>query len=164
LIALREDENERSIAREGTMLAAAVGFLSVLRLFCGVMVDGHVHVAPHGGVIAHAGGAGHHLEMVVDEKGIDLWLLDQRLKTVSRERARVMTLTVTPSGGKAAPVSLGQQGDHLHGAVELPDPPRLSAVADVLIGKRKVRVTLSWGPLDERRRLDDTDPMAGLKL
>lgn len=51
------------------------GVAAVAGLWVGQMVDGHVHKAPHGGVVVHAGP--YHLEVVVLDREIEVWVLDR---------------------------------------------------------------------------------------
>src|SRR5262245_35170479 len=64
----------------------------LLSLWLGPMVDGHVHKAPHGGVIAHAGP--YHVEMFVSEDAIRVWILDDKEKVVPPPAGSALTLTV----------------------------------------------------------------------
>jgi len=139
-----------------------VGALLVLVSFwAGELVDGHVHVAPHGGKIAHLGAL--HLEMRVDEHEIQVWLLDQKMKTVP-PKGRVLEMVVTPKGRPRQVLRLVPAADHFSAVVALEGLPELQVTAALRNGARTDRAAFRWTILDARHRLDDSLEMSGLKI
>jgi hypothetical protein len=132
-----------------------------LLLWVGQMVDGHVHVAPHGGTISHAGP--YHLEVVVDEKGVDLWVLDRHMKPVAAAGHSVR-LTAMPRGGPAQRLVLSPSGDRWQAAADLASFPALEFKVQVRWGRKTAHASFRWTLLDRRDRIQDGDPLQGLKL
>jgi hypothetical protein len=135
--------------------------LLLLSWWGGELVDGHVHVAPHGGKIAHLGAL--HLELKVDEHQIRVWLLDQKLKPVPVE-GRTLLVTLTPKEGKPQTPALTREGDHLRAAVSLPGLPELAITAELKSGRRSDKAVFRWSVLDARERIDDSVEGDGEKL
>jgi len=138
------------------------GVLLVLMSFwAGELVDGHVHVAPHGGKIAHLGAL--HLELRVDEHEIQVWLLDQKMKTVP-PAGRALEVVVAPKGQPKQVLRLVPQDDHLRAEVELDGLPALQVSAALKSGRRTHRTSFRWTIMDARLRLNDELTWEGLHL
>jgi hypothetical protein len=124
-------------------------------LLAGQMVDGHVHAAPHGGVISHAGR--YHLESVVDEKYIDVWLLDGHMKTVPLVRHALGAILRFQQPDRAPQnVPFTVDGDHFHAPVDLAGLPTLKVEMRLDAGKKQARAAFRWSVLDARH-IDDTE-------
>lgn len=135
--------------------------LMLVSFWAGDLVDGHVHVAPHGGKIAHLGAL--HLEMRVDEDQIQVWLLDQKMKTVP-PKGRVLEVVVTPKGRPKQVLRLVPVDDHFRAAVALEGLPELQVTAALKNGKQTERTSFRWTLLDARHRMNDELEMNGLKI
>jgi hypothetical protein len=122
-------------------------------LLAGQLVDGHVHAAPHGGVIAHAGP--YHLETVVDEDRMDVWVLDGNLKTVAPPGPLAATLRFKQSDRAAQRVTFTASGDHLHADVPLAGLPSMNVELRLDAAGKPVRASFRFTALDSRHRLDD---------
>jgi hypothetical protein len=127
-------------------------------LMAGQLVDGHVHAAPHGGVIAHAGP--YHLESVVDEKRIEVWLLDQNMKPVPAAGHRLAaTLRFVQPDRAARSVPFTVEGDHFAAPVDLTGLPSMNVEMRLDPGKKLARAAFRWQAIDSRQRLEDSvDP------
>jgi hypothetical protein len=141
----------------------------VLGFWSGQLVDGHVHRAPHGGVLAHCGP--YLVEVVVRRTGdvteklpvsavlgqtpavvpdteVDVWLLTERETAVNPGARRLKVR----SGGREA--TLAVLGGGFSGRMALRDP---SIPLDVEVSEsgHTEHVHLTWTNLDDRARLDD---------
>jgi hypothetical protein len=135
--------------------------LMLVSFWAGQMVDGHVHDAPHGGKIAHLGAL--HLELRVDEREIQVWLLDQKMKIVP-PRGRALEVVVSPKGRARQVLRLVPADDHFRAVVDLMGLPELEVTAALKSGRRIDRTSFRWTILDAQHRLDDTLEMNGVKL
>jgi hypothetical protein len=148
------------------MLTAAV---LALGFWAGQLVDGHVHSAPHGGVLAHCGP---YLVEVVVRRGPDVAeklpvaaLTGQTRAVVPDARIQVWLLTekempVMPAGRKLKVRSTGHhaslpaQDDGFQGKLAVSDR-EVPLDLELIDGGRVQRAHLVWSALDERERLDD---------
>src|SRR2546421_12065723 len=127
--------------------------LAVSFLLAGQLVDGHVHLAPHGGVILHAGP--YHLETVIDEAWIDVWVLDKRMRPVA-PAGHTLAATVRPTERPPQTVTFAAQGDHFRAALDLVGLPTLAVEMRLDTGKHApARASFRWTALDARQRLED---------
>ena len=132
-------------------------------LIAGQLVDGHLHAAPHGGVIAHAGAL--HLETVVEETGMEVWLLDRRGKPLpSTGHTLAATLRFQSPDRPAQTVTFAPSGDHFRALVDLAGLPALNVELRLDAGKRTTRAAFRWTLLDARHRLGDGDPLEGVRM
>lgn len=122
-------------------------------LWMGQKVDGHVHAPPHGGTIAHAGP--YHLELLVEESWIEVWVLDARLKTVPPKDLS-LRVTLEPKDREKQVLTLAPTGDRFRAAAKLEGFPDLVATAELATAKGIVRGVFRWTLLDARHRMDDS--------
>jgi hypothetical protein len=135
--------------------------LMLLSWVGGELVDGHVHVAPHGGKIAHLGAL--HLEMRVEESRVRIWLLDQQLKAVP-PKSLSLQVTISPKDRPKQVLSLVPEGDHFAARAELVGLPTLQVTAALTTRGKRAQTSFRWTILDARERIDDSDPIDGQKL
>jgi hypothetical protein len=122
-------------------------------LLAGQLVDGHLHLAPHGGVISHAGP--YHLETVVDEGWIAVWLLDRRMRPVA-PGTHTLAATIRLSQRPPQTVAFGARGDHFRAEVDLAGLPTLAVEMRLDASKHaRARASFRWTALDARQRLLD---------
>jgi hypothetical protein len=127
--------------------------LALAALLAGQLVDGHVHVAPHGGVIAHAGP--YHIETVVEEDWMAVWLLDKRMRPVA-PAGHTLGATLRRTEDAPETVTFAAQGDHFRAAVDLAGLPPLAVEMRLDSGKHgHARASFRWTALDARQRLED---------
>ena len=135
------------------------------------MVDGHVHKAPHSGVIAHVGP--YHIELVARDATIEVWLLDQNERLVlPPENSRVFLKMNRPIkgpirfkvGGELLPAPAGADevllvpvGERYESAFDLERviTTGFKARAELRLATRTLPTEFEWTPLDARHRLDD---------
>jgi hypothetical protein len=117
-----------------------------------VLVDGHVHKTPHGGVLAHCGGF--LLETGVYPDRIDVWVLNEKEQTLE---PRGKQLIVTVEGPQLARrrLALQPRGDHFRETFDVNHPVQLTIKAELRDGSRTCRASYGWTQLDARDRLDD---------
>jgi hypothetical protein len=128
--------------------------LAAALLFAGQLVDGHVHKPPHGGVIAHAGP--YHVETVVSQGFVDVWLLDKALKVVP-PAGHSLAATVRPGEDAPQRLTFAPHDDHFRAAVDLSAVPAMAVEVRVDAGRRAAaRASFRWTALDARQRLDDS--------
>jgi hypothetical protein len=134
------------------MLVGAFGSMPLGGAWGGPLVRGHVHKAPHGGVIAHVGDD--HVELVVSDGLITVWLTDRAEKVIppGGEEVRVafkvkekpaVTITLHPKGDRREAKAQVEAGDVIAGRVE------------VRRDKKVLTTSFQWSPLDARQRLND---------
>lgn len=134
-------------------MAAMLTTLAVLLAgWAGPMVDGHVHKAPHSGVIAHAGP--YHIEVVITDTAMRIWLLDQKEQTVPPPAGS--TIQVKADRGFRELV-LRPAGERYEAPFDL---QRVLATGflgrvELRLGSEKIRSEFRWSTLDARHRLDD---------
>ena len=135
--------------------------LAGLLLWMGQLVDGHLHVAPHGGTIAHAGR--YHLEFRIDERAVDVWIFDARMRPLA-PGARWLRMVATRRQGTTQTIVLAPAGDHLHGVADFVGLPDVLVRLELRSGRRFARAVFKWTQLDRTDRIQDGDPLDGLKL
>jgi|SRR6185436_1366282 len=135
--------------------------LMLLSWWGGELVDGHVHVAPHGGKIAHLGAL--HLEMRVEESRVRIWLLDRQMKTVA-PKGQSLQVTISPKDRSKQVLSLVPEGDHFAAPADLVGLPTLQVTAALKAKGKRAQTTFRWTILDARERIDDSDPIDGRRL
>lgn len=138
-----------------------MGFVAMLAIWAGPLVDGHVHKASHSGVIAHAGP--YHLEVVVRDHVIQAWLLDGRERALSIPADSSLSMNLDP------PLPLKKKEfrrfkDRFETPLDFDPSKGFSARAVLVIAGRKFDIAFRVSPLDLRDRLDDTLDRNGEKL
>lgn len=133
---------------------------ALVLLLGGQMVDGHVHKAAHGGVIAHLGRQ--HLEVLVDQHRIEAWLLDEKERPLPPRGELRITLEIPGEAPRTLTLPAGET--RYAAPVSLDLPPEMHIGAELRIGKQVRRVRFRWTVLDARHRLDDTAAPDGRKL
>lgn len=133
------------------------GSLALLAVWTGPLVDGHVHKAPHAGVVAHAGA--YHLELVVKDATIEVWLLDQNERVVRPVSGSSVSLTVNRALARPVKgtkrVVLRWSGDHFESSFGLDPLTGFSARALLVVGGKRLRANFTVTLLDLRHRLVD---------
>jgi hypothetical protein len=148
------------------MLSAVV---MALGIWGGQLVDGHVHRAPHGGVLAHCGSylvevvvrrapdVAERLpvaalvgqsKVVVPDADVEAWLLSEKDSAVAPGARK---LKVRSAGREA---TLPVRGDGFAGKLAVGDR-EVPLELELVDGNRTARAHLVWSNLDERGRLDD---------
>jgi hypothetical protein len=140
--------------------------VTLLALWAGPLVDGHVHKAPHSGVIAHAGA--YHLELVPKDRVIQVWLLDQRERIVPPASGATLSLDFDrplsrPVKG-ARSIRLQWATDHFEASFGMEPITGFTARAHLFVAGQRLRATFRVTLLDLRDRLDDRLDMEGEKL
>jgi hypothetical protein len=148
-----------------------MGLVMVLCTWSGPLVDGHVHKAPHAGVIVHSGP--YHLELVVQDLAIQVWLLDQAERVVRPPADASLVLTFDrpvkgrirfkagQNGVLAEPgtneVALVLVGDRFQATFTLERvvTTGFTAQAELRVGAKIFKSAFRWTPLDATHRLDD---------
>ena len=147
------------------MLGTAIAVTCLL--WSGPLVEGHVHKAAHGGVMAHAGP--YHLELVLADDAIELWVLDQDERVVRLPPGARVSLTFErpglklPPGFKVAPepkvLDLPASGDRFS-ARPLPhfrNPAKVLVRAELRIAGKVHRADIACDTLDFKHRLLDRE-------
>jgi hypothetical protein len=140
--------------------AIAVAWL----LWSGPLIDGHVHKAAHGGVIAHAGP--YHLELVLADEAVEMWVLDQDERVVRLPADARLSLTferpgqkLPPGykvpGPKVLPLSLSRDHFRARPLSDFRNPGRVLVRVELHIGGKVHRAEIDCGPLDFKHRLYD---------
>jgi hypothetical protein len=148
------------------MLSAVV---LALGIWGGQLVDGHVHKAPHGGVLAHCGpylvevvvrrapdvadrlpvaALVGQAKAVVPDAQVEAWLLSEKDTAVTPGARK---LKVRSAGREAA---LPVRGDGFAGTLAVGDR-EVPLEIELVEGNRTARTHLVWSNLDDRERLDD---------
>jgi hypothetical protein len=143
-------------------MAIAAAFL----VWSGPVVDGHVHRAAHGGVMAHAGP--YHFELVLADDAVQLWVLDRDERTVRLPADARLSLTIErpglklPPGYKVRPeaparLERAASGDHFRAPPQahLRNPARVLVKAELTMAGKTYRAELPCEPLDFKHRLYD---------
>jgi hypothetical protein len=141
-------------------LVASISLMWMASSWAGQMVDGHVHKAPHKGVIAHLGP--HHVEWRVDRGKIVAWLLDEKLHVVPPAN-RALRAELEIDGAKKS-LSLTARGDRFEVGWFVDSHVRMSGTLELTDGKKTFKGPVRWTALDARDRLDDTLGLDGQKL
>jgi hypothetical protein len=137
-------------------MASWMGIAMALSLWSGPLVDGHVHKAPHSGVIAHAGP--YHLELVISEDGEELWVLDKHERVLRPRAGTSLALTFEPSNAPASKaVKLVLSDDHFTRRSTRGRVPCTKTLvrADLVIGGKTLHAVFVYNLLDFRHRLWD---------
>jgi hypothetical protein len=140
--------------------------LALLAVWAGALVDGHVHKAPHSGVIAHAGP--YHLELVVKDHLVQVWLLDGQERTVPPPPGSSLSLVIDhplerPIKGTRR-VALQRATDHFECPFRMDPMAGFTADAQLTVRRQRLRARFVVTLLDFRDRLDDTLDTGGEKL
>jgi hypothetical protein len=143
-------------------MASWTAAIVALSVWSGQLVDGHVHRAPHSGVIAHAGA--YHLELVLAEDGEQLWVLDESEQVVRPPAGARLSLTFEQLEPKpdrdapaAKPLHLMPADDHFERLSARGRAPstRTLVRAELLMGGKTLRALFVYTLLDYRHRLWD---------
>jgi hypothetical protein len=134
------------------VLAGVLGAMPLGAARGGPLVRGHVHKAPHGGVIAHVGDD--HVELVVSDGLITVWLTDRAEKVISPggEEVRV---TYKVKGKPVATVALQPTGDRREAKAQVEAGDVIAGRVEVRRDKKTLTTSFQWSPLDARQRLND---------
>jgi len=134
-------------------MTTVVALVGLALLWSGPKVDGHIHKAPHGGVIVHVAGL-RHLELVVADGMMRVWVLDERERVMPPKAGSTVTVN-TDFGATSAPnlLRLELVGDHYE--VRFRTDHGFTARVAATVAGRQVEAVLRWTMLDARDRLND---------
>lgn len=137
-----------AMAIAGLVVTALAGW------WAGQLVDGHVHRAPNGGVIAHLGDQ--HVEVVVSDGKLQLWLTDREEKVIPPAGHAVKVILKVTGRGQELTLILTPAGNHLQAGAPVEAGDTIAARVEVRASRKVMRTTFRWTPLDARQRLDDS--------
>lgn len=135
-------------------------------ILAGQMVDGHVHKAHHGGVIAHFDRK--HVEVVVGEGLVTVWLLNEKERVIPpkgiRGQVRLVLEKSVDGGTKTQTVVLQKVADHLEASADVQEADTVTGTLEFRLKGRVTKAAFRWTPLDARKRLDDSLDQEGLYI
>ena len=73
-------------------------------------------------------------------------------------------MAIAPKGQPRQVLQLVAQDDHFQAAVDLIGLPALQVTAELKNGPTAVRTTFQWTILDATDRIEDGEPLEGLKI
>ncbi len=102
---------------------------------------GHAHKAPHGGIVQTVGR--YHLELVVKDTEINVYLLDDKENTLPVDRREAKAALQVPKRDKQT-LALAPAGEFLRAAADLKGVESLVAIVTIKLDDKPQNARFSW--------------------